>query len=563
VLALVSLALRKPADTSARRVFPLLLAGSEIGSLAVSPDGRRVALTTGEFSSEGGISIRSIDAMGTTLLAGTEGAADPFWSPDGKDIGFFQGGKLKRISVAGGAQQTLADGERYGGTWNKQGTILFSPMFGRPLMKVSASGGAAESVTALDASRGEVLHCWPVFLPDGKHFLFFARGIDPSKSAIWAGEIGSSKRTLVTAADGGLSYVDSGYILYSREGALLGQRFDASALELSGDPFPLARKVALDPSNNDLSASASDDLLVYQVASPRNRQLTWFDRSGRAVGKIGTPAEYWTFALSPDEKQIAAAIPDPDRHTGNLWVVDVARGTRVRLTSRPTDEFNPRWSRDGYIYYTSDPDGFYDLFRIPASGTGAEEKVYQSGMDKWMNDLSRDDRTISYTASDLKSGYDVWTYSIGAKEPEAVFHANFPETDGQFSPDGQWIAYVSRESGREEVFLAPRAAPIRRQQVSVGGGAQPRWSRDGREIFFISPARDLIAVPVRISGSTAEVLEPKLLFNSKDFQLGWDLRVRTTYEVASDGRFLFAVPVDEPDARPIIAVVDWTAGLVR
>jgi Tol biopolymer transport system component len=321
--------------------------------------------------------------------------------------------------------------------------------------------------------------------------------------------------------------------------------------------------VTLDPSNNDLSASASARLLVYQAAGPRNKQLTWVDRAGRPVGTVGTPAEYWTYALSPDEKRIAASIADSDRWTGNIWIVDAARGTRTRLTSRPTDEFNPRWSADGYVYYTSDPAGYYDLFRTPASGPGGEERVYQSSSDKWMNDLSRDGRSLLYTTSALKTGYDVWMLPLGGGKAEPLFAANFPETDGQFSPDGEWIAYVSRESGREEVFLAPRGDPAKRQQVSVDGGGQPRWSRDGREIFFISRARQMMAAPVRLSGASAEVFPPKALFASKDFELGWDLRVRTSYEVSADGRFLLAVPVEEPDARPIVAVIDWATGLPR
>jgi serine/threonine protein kinase len=562
--ALGWLALRRPAALPARRVFPLLTSPGEVQSVAVSPDGRKIAFTTGEFSSEGGIWIRSIDSLESTRLSGTEGAADPFWSPDGRYLGFFAGGKLRRITVEGGAQQTLADAERYGGSWSAQGTILYAPIFGQPLRRVSASGGASEPVTTLDAARGEVLHCWPVFLPDGQHFLFFARAIDPAKSAIWLGHLGSPERTLVASADGGPVWVDPSYVLFSREGVLLGQRFPPSSRTLSGEPVPLARKVGVDPSNNDLQASASAQLLVYVAGGPKNRQLTWLDRAGRPAGTIGSPAEYWTFTLSPDEKQIAASIADPDRRTGNLWLIDTTRGTRTRLTSRPTDEFNPRWSRDGFLYYTSDPDGFYDLFRTPAAGGGSEEKVLQSGIDKFLNDVSADGKDLLFTSSDLKTGYDVGTLAVGpAAQPQALFQANFPETDGQFSPDGRWIVYVSRESGREEVFAAPRAAPARRQQVSVDGGGQPRWSKDGREIFFISRNRQLMAAPVRPVGGALQISEPSPLFASKDFQLGWDLRARTTYEVSSDGRFLFAVPVDEPDARPVVAVVDWAAPLAR
>jgi Tol biopolymer transport system component len=559
------LALQRPPPPAARRVFPLLpYSGSEVGSLAVSPDGRKVAMTTAEFSNEGGITIRSIDTLETMRLAGTEGAADPFWSPDGRHLGFFARGKLKRISVDGGAQQTLGEADRYGGSWNARGTILYSPAFGKPLMRVSASGGAPQPATALDASRQEVLHCWPAFLPDGDHFLYFARGVDPAKSAIWIGSLASRERALLTPADAGPVYVDPGYLLFGREGALLAQRFDPSSRKLSGDPVPLARKVAIDPSNNDLAASAGADMLVYQVHSPRNRQLTWLDRAGRPVGRIGEPAEYWNVALSPDEKLVAAAIADAERRTGDIWIVDVARGTRTRLTPRPTDDFMPRWSADGYVYYTSDPQGYYDIFRTAASGTGGEESVYQSHLDKWVTDLARDGKTLLCYSFDLKTGYDVWTVPIGSEgKAEPLFKASFPETDAQFSPDGHWITYSSRESGRDEIFLSPRSVPARRQQVSIDGGSMPRWARDGREIFFISPSRHLMAASVRLTESVAEVLEPKPLFASPNFDLGWDPRVRTSYEVSSDGRFLFAVPVEETEVRPLMAVVDWAAGLPR
>jgi serine/threonine protein kinase len=563
-LAIAALALRRPSETAARRVFALLTSGADVGSVAVSPDGRKVALTSAEFSSEAGITIRSIDNLETARVPGTEGAADPFWSPDGRSLGFFQNQKLKRISVDGGAVQTLGDAERYGGTWSRKGTILYAPIFGRGLMRVSAAGGAAAPATELDASRKEMLHCWPQFLPDDEHFVFFARAIDPSKGAIWIGSLGSKERKQLTSADGGPVFIAPDWLLFTREGVLLAQKFDGKKHELTGEPVPVARKVVVDPSNNDVTASGNADLLVYQVATPRNRQLTWLDRTGRPVGTIGGVGEYWNFALSPDEKQVAVSIAEPVKWTGNLWLVDVARGTRTRMTSRPTDEFNPRWSQDGWVYYTSDPDGYYDLFRTSPGGAGGEEKVLQNGLDKWMSDVSQDSRSILYTASALETGYDVWMMPVGPgskAEPEALFQANFPETDGQFSPDGQWIAYVSRESGREEVLLAPRSAPRRRQQVSTDGGAQPRWSKDGKEIFFLSRSRNMMAASVRVNGQTAEVSEPKMLFGSRNFQLSWDPRVRTTYEVTADGRFLFAVPIEEPDARPVVAVVDWTAGL--
>jgi hypothetical protein len=371
---------------------------------------------------------------------------------------------------------------------------------------------------------------------------------------------------MLTAADAGPVYVPPGYVLFGREGALLAQRFDPGKRKLIGDAVPLARKVSVDPSNNDLFASAGANLLVYQIHSPRNRELTWLDRTGRSLARVGPPAEYWTFALSPDETQIVASIADPERRTGDLWIVDAVRGTRTRLTSGASDEFMPRWATNGSIYYTADPEGFYDVYRMPASGTGNSEKVLHTTLDKWVNDVSRDGGSLLMQVFDLKSVYDLWVLPLESTEgakPEVTFAAGYPETEGQFSPDGRWIAYASRESGRDEVLVSPRSAPTRRLQISVGGGTQPRWSRDGREIFFLTPERRLMAAAVRLHEDTAEVLDTKPLFSNKDFRLGWDPRVRTTYEVSVDGRFLFPLPVDERDARPLVAVVDWAAGLEK
>jgi Tol biopolymer transport system component len=292
--------------------------------------------------------------------------------------------------------------------------------------------------------------------------------------------------------------------------------------------------------------------------------LTWLDRSGKALANVGPPAEYWTFALSPDETQIVASIADPERRTGDLWIVDASRGTRTRLTSRPTDEFMPRWSSNGLIYYTADPEGYYDVYRTPASGTGSEERVFQTQRDKWVTDISRDHGSMLLQVYELRTVYDLWIVPLQSNaKPDVLFAAAFPETEGQFSPDGRWIAYASRESGRDEILVSPRSSPSRRLQISVGGGTQPRWSRDGREIFYLTPDRKLMAASVRLHETTAEVLDTKPLFANRDFRLGWDPRVRTTYEVSADGRFLFPLPLEEADARPIVAVVDWAAGLEK
>ncbi len=559
-----AMALRDARPSAARREFVLMPGGQDFETMAIAPDERRIAISIEEPGGVTALYVRHIGSIALERFAGTEAAVDPFWSPDGRHIGFFSRGKLKQMSVEGGAPQTLADADRFGGAWSADGTILFSTAFGRPLVRIPATGGTPEPVTTLDPSRQEVSHYWPTFLPDGDHFVFYVRTQDPEKSAIWVGSISSRERKLVTLADAGPLYVEPGYLLFAREGALLAQRFDPASRTLSGSPLTLARKVASDPASNTLWAAAGRSLLVYEVYGPRNRQLTWMDREGRVLGTLGKPAEYWSFEFSPDEKRMAVTLADPERGAGDVWLLDTARGTRNRLTSGATDEFNARFSPDGYVYYTSDREGFYNLYRRPASGAGTEETVLKNGFDKWLDDLSHDGEELLYSSFDLKTGYDLWTLPTRPNgQPRVFSQTPIHEGAGRLSPDGRWVAFVSRESGREEVFLAPRASPARRQQVSVDGGNDPRWSRDGTEVFFVAPNRTLMASTVRSIGDSAEPGPPKVLFRSEGFRWGWGNRNLSSYEVAADGRFLVSVPAEEPGARPIVAVLDWTAGLPR
>jgi Tol biopolymer transport system component len=559
-----ALYLRRTPAPGERRAFVLMPESrSELQALAISPDDRNLVLGFENLSGGTALFLRRIGSIETKELPGTEDAADPFWSPDGRQIGFFSRGKLKRISLEGGAVQTLADADRHGASWSRSGTIVYCQAFGSALLKVPAAGGSAEPATVLDESRQEVMHAWPKFLPDGKRFVFYARSADPAKSAIFLASLDSKERTLLTPAEAGPLYADPGYLLYAREGALLAQRFDPSSRALSGEPIPLARNVAVGSSNSELGAAVGSNLLVYQVAGPRNRQLTWLDASGRSLSKIGQPVEYWSAALSPDEKLAAVAIADPELKSADLWLLDPVRATRTRLTSHRTDEFNPRWSPDGHVYYTSDHEGFYNLYRKPANGAGAEETVLKSDVDKWLDDVSRDGREILFSAYELKTGYDVWIYPLNTGKPTPLIQTLFLEGSARFSPDGRWITYVTRESGREEIFLCPRAAPAKRIQVSVNGGTEPRWSKDGREIYYISPERTLMAASIVLGGETPKVSDPRPLFGNEALRWNWGNRNQASYEVASDGRFLVAVSAEDPGARPVVAVLDWTAGLPK
>ena len=547
-IAAGAFALRRPETAVARREFLFTPpSDQDLDGIAISPDEKTIAVILEDPGGNSALFLRTANSVEMRRIAGTEGAVDPFWSPDGKHIGFFARGKLRRMAIEGGVAQSLTETDRFGASWNADGTILFSPAFGKPLFRIPAAGGALQPVSALDATRQEVTHYWPQFLPDGKHFLFYARCADPAKSAIWAGSLNSRERQLVTTSDAGPIYVEPGWLLFAREGALLAQRFDPGSRTLSGDAFPLARKVAIDPATNKLGAAATRSLLVYEAHGPRNRQLTWMDREGRVVGTIGQPAEYWGYAFSTDGKRIAVTIADPESRSGDIWILDPSRGTRTRLTSGPTDEFAPHWSPDGYVYYSSDREGFYNVYRIPAGGGGAEETIYKDGTDKWVDDVSRDGTQLLYSGFDVTTGFDAWTMPARAGSRPAEFvRTRKLEGAGRFSPDGRWIAYVARDAGREDVFIAPRSGATGREQVSLDGGTDPRWSASREEIFFVSPGKALMAATIRFVNGSAKPEPPRRLFEYKSFRWTWGTRSQSSYEVGPDGNFLVSVPAEEP-----------------
>ena len=552
-LALVA---RRSAPPASVRFNVPIPTNQEVRYLAVSPDGRHLAFVAESARGLGSIWLRALDSSETRRLEGTNGARGLFWSPDGRSLAFFAAGKLKLMPAAGGSAQTICDGNGTGGgTWAPDGTIVFSPEFGAALYRVPASGGTPTPVTKLDPARQEVFHGWPRFLPDGKRFLYVARSVTREKTVIRVGSLESTDTSVVVRADSTALYVPTGHLLFGREGALLAQKFDAKGLKVAGEAVPLAPRMRIDLADNNglLSSSSDGSVVAYVSGEPPQENLTWLDRTGKVLATVGSAAAYEEISLSPDGKQALATIRDPATGTSDVWAVDLARGTRTRLTSDPADDFEPRWSPDGErVLFTSDREGFYDLYSVAAGGAGATETHLKSGLDKWSADWSADGQTILYLEFDPRTKYDIWTLPLAqGGKPAQFLRTPFPEYDARFSRDGRWIAYTSDESGRPEVYLQSFPPSGFKRQASTAGGRAPRFSRSGNELFYLSFEGKLMAVDVRVLGPKLETGEPKALFEVR----------RSALELSTDDTRLLAVVPVETEPAPVTVVLNW--GLER
>jgi eukaryotic-like serine/threonine-protein kinase len=518
----------------------------------LSPDGRLIAFIGRLSAGKRSIWIRPLGTLQATALAGTEGALQLFWSPDSRSIGFFADGKLKRVEASGGPPQVLADAPSpQGGSWSKDGIILFNPNQYQVLWRVPAAGGAPVAVTRL--APGEDGNIWPCFLADGKHFVFLGDASTTSNHSIRLGSLDSTdSEKLVAGAVTNLAVAPPDRVLFVRSGALIAQRLDLSAKRLVGEPIPLGEQIALvdQPHGFEFSVSATG-VLLYRSANP-DFQLAWFDRSGKRRGNVGEPTRYGKLELSPDEKRVAFERLDADGRHANLWLVDLARGSTSRLTSTMGSDYAPVWSPDGgRLLFGSARPGLADLFEIGAGGS-AERQVFHDTQDKNPLDWSRDGRFALFLATSPTTREDIWILRLadGGKAAPLVA-TRFSETDARISPDGKWFAYCSDESGRPEVYVQSLADAANRHQVSVSGGVRPRWRGDGRELFFMTGGA-LESVEIRTERAF-EAGQPKELFR---------LPYAEDYAVARDGqRLLVATSLDENPFLPPTVVLNWTAEL--
>ena len=520
----------------------------------LSPDGRLVAFIAHTSSGKRSIWIRPLHSLQATALAGTEDALGLFWSPDGASIGFYAGSKLKRIESSGGAPQVLADSTNpTGGSWSRNGAILYSPAPYQPLWKVAAAGGQAVAVTKLPP--GEDSHIWPCFLPDGRHFVFLGDASTASNHSIRLGSLDSPEsEKLVSGAVTSLAAAPPDWILFVRSGTLVAQRLDIKARRLVGETVPLGEQVAqVDLQHGfEFSASASG-ILLYRSANPE-AQLAWFDRAGKRISGIGEPARYGRVELSPDGRQVAFERLDEDGRHGNLWLLDLSRGSTSRLTSTAGSDYAPTWSPDGKkILYGSARTGLADVYEIGAGGGSSEKLVYHDAQDKNPMDLSRDGRFALMLSISPTNGEDIWLLPLsGEGKPAPLVATRFSEQEAQFSPDGRWFAYSSDESGRSEIYLQSIADASKRVVASAAGGTRPRWRGDGKELFFWAQGA-LLSVDVT-GGQDLQAGQPRELFRAPLWQ---------DYAVSRDGlRFLVTTAVEE-NLRPPTVVLNWASGLKK
>jgi DNA-binding winged helix-turn-helix (wHTH) protein/Tol biopolymer transport system component len=529
--------------------------GSALSSGGVlSPDGRHLAFVAQNTQTgRTFLWIRSLESPTPRMLGSTDGAYRPFWSPDSRTLGFFADGKLKRVGINGVAPQTLAAvGYRpSGGSWSSRGVIVYADRLSQ-LFSVPDNGGVPVPVTALDRSLGEYGHHAPWFLPDGDHFLFATSNTNPEKSAVYVGSLSSPERTRVL--DGGAMnpvYAAPGYLLYLRDNVLMAQAFDVDALRTTG---VAARVPTRDPASQEDSdirvgavSASTNGRLTFGGELPTNR-LTWFARDGRELGPINAPADMHNPVVSPDGRALVA----DGSPQGGVWLIDLERGAPTRLAP---DGILGAWSHDGAsVGYTSRREAAASsIFTRPANGTDAETLLIRSNEMNISGNWSSDGRYFTYVGSNPSSRLDLWVLDASSKGvPRPFLKSPANEMQPRVSPDGRWLAYASDESGTWEVYVQSFPEAGQKQTLSVGGGAQPEWRRDGRELFYLSRDGTLMVVDVS-TGAIFEAGRPQPLF---PLPIAGDvIGYRNQYAVAPDGqRFV----VDAAGPRdPIQIVVNW------
>jgi len=537
------------------------------GPVTISPDGRRLAFVAADPDGRTQLWVHPLDALEAFSIPRTENAYFPFWSPDGRSLGFFANGKLKTIEASNSPAppRVLADVfEGRGGSWSGDGTILYSPGYGAPLYRVSSSGGKPAAVTRLDEKGGERSHRWPLFLPDGRRFLYSARDPETARNAIHAGSLDSDEKTFVLDADSNMA-VASGHLLFRRGDRLLAVPFDARTLAIAGEPLPLAERVEYLPPTGGSIFSASGSLLAYSAQGEgRLSRLVWFDRTGKELGTVGPPSSYFNARLSPDGTRVALSLMDAQSFAPpKLWIYEVSRGTGTQLTYGVGVDLWPVWSPDGgRLVFASSPKGQWDLYEKGLRERDEARLLLGSDNNKFPNDFSRDGRFLLYEESEPRTNRDIKVLPLtGDRRPRTFVATPFEERNAQFSPDGRWVAYVSDEPGRPEVYLAafPEGA---RRRVSTEGGSQPKWSADGRELFYIAPGRKLTAVSVETRGTEPVLGQSRTLFQVPPLARGaTGFGAPAKYDVSPDGRFLVHARLAEEAPLPITLVLNWTAGL--
>jgi eukaryotic-like serine/threonine-protein kinase len=534
--------------------------------IAIAPNGHTVALIGyRESAHKNMLWLYEMGAPNALVLGKTEGASYPFWSADGRFLAFFADGKLRKIEVTGGAVQTICDAPSgRGGTWNKDGVIVFTPnaeLGHTGLQRVSASGGSPTEISTLDKARGEDTHRWPMFLPDGKHYLYLAASLAGQREvdAIFVGSLDSNEKHFVVNATSNASYTTSGYLLFYKDNTLFAQRFDLKKFTVSGEPTLVLTDIQYLPRIAKTVFAVSSSNLLAERSSDALSQLTWFDRKGNQLGVVNKPNVYGNVALSPNGRSVAVDETDISSLNSDVWIYDLQSASSKRLTFDPGIDARPVWSPDSNrLVFSSNrkasPWRSFDLYLKDVNGAQEEQLIVKEGPDKLGNDWSRDGKYILYARST-----ELWyatlpdfTTTLFLKAPPTLKHA-------RFSPDGKWVAYASNESGRWEIYVTSFPERRGKWQVSNDGGEQPKWRGDGKELFYLSAENTIMAAPVT-TGNNFDAGAPVALLQTNPRET-----VATSeqiiYDARDDGqRFLVNTQIKSA-IQPMSLILNWAVKL--
>ena len=529
---------------------------------AISPDGRHVAFAQ-NINGQVALWLRDLDGLSARALLRVSGASYPFWSPDSRWIGFFAGGKLNKIDITGDPPLEVCDAPNArGGAWNQDGVIVFA-LLRAGMFRVSAGGGTP---TMIDSAAGGIVDRLPWFLPDGRHFLYTANnGADSGKARVYMDSVDAkpgldSRKEVLTAASNAV-YVpplrsSPGYILFAREQSLMAQPFDPVTGKTNGDAVAVAEQVVYSGefSQGQFSVSQNGILVYASGAAAQNKQLTWFDRGGKSEGTVGASADTLSVSLSPDGTMVATDAMDSSG-LRDIWLHNLARGTLSRFTFGPKTNESPVWSPDGSrIAFYSFRDG--NPYVKATVGAGTEEVLDKIAANTRIDDWSQDGRWLVENRVEPKTANNIWVLpQFGDRKPFVFLNSEFHEGHARLSPGVRWLAYVSDESKRYEVYVESFPEHRGKWQISTGGGDFPVWSRDGRELYFIAADRKMTAVDVKGTDTGFQAGVPKPLF---------EVATSIQFDVSRDGRFLIQVPVATQAASvPLTVVTNWQAGLKK
>ena len=534
---------------------------ADFGSPRISPDGRHIAFDGTDTTGTTSLWVRSLDAIQARRLEGTEGCGRPIWSDDSRHIAFFVDDKLKRIPLEGGPTLTLcAFPNGSDGTWAGD-TILFDGSTGDSINAVPAGGGTPTGATNLDRASGANSDGWPFFLPDGQHFLYIVY-FDNAPSEIHVARLGSFDTRFLTQGDSRVEYVEPGYLVYEKGGTLLAQPFDADKAEITGDAFPLTEGIGTGVFGLAHFSGSRTGTLIHASSQSNEFALTWFDRRGDEIEQIPGTADYNDPTLSPDGRRLAVELSRDGEAGTDLWILDLVRGTRSRFTFDNEMNCCPVWSPDGKsVYFSSRTTTTGWGVRIrDAGGARRAETVFAPGPPFVLSDITPDGKTLLAYAGTGITGMDLVDRPVDDPESETRVLADLPgfTGDGRISPDGRYVIFTSAESGQDEVFLATYPDLEGRWQISVGGGNEPAFRGDGRELYYLSLDDRLMAVDLDTANGNVQIGLPHALFRPRYA----NVRMRNRYLPTPDGeRFLFVSFQSDVQIPPLTVVLDWAADL--